>query len=137
LVGTALPTRAQLAQLERPDAFWWATGIEDTFITAPHPSTGRTLDEYELTDHYRRWPADPALMAGLGVGCARYGVARQYDARYGVPMMISEVATSGSVARRLGWLARVATPLVDAYRNLAGSGGSSVGLLGAPGGAAA
>ncbi len=73
--GTAaLPTRAQLAQLERADAFWWATGIEDTFITAPHPATGRTLDEYELTDHYRRWAADLELMAGLGVGCARYGV---------------------------------------------------------------
>lgn len=73
--GTAaLPTRSQLARLVQPEAFWWATGIEDTFITAPHPATGRTLDEYELTGHYRRWHADLGLMASLGVGCARYGV---------------------------------------------------------------
>jgi len=69
-----LPTRDELRLLERPDVFWWATGIKDTFITAPHPVTGRTLDEYELTDHYQRWPADLELMGGLGVGCARYGV---------------------------------------------------------------
>jgi beta-glucosidase/6-phospho-beta-glucosidase/beta-galactosidase len=70
----ALPTRSQLVRLTAPDSFWWATGIEDTFITAPHPATGRTLDEYELTDHYRRWRADLDLMAELGVPCARYGV---------------------------------------------------------------
>jgi beta-glucosidase len=70
----SLPGRSQLARLTAPDAFWWATGIEDTFITAPHPVTGRTLDEYELTDHYRRWREDLALMAELGVSCARYGV---------------------------------------------------------------
>ncbi len=70
----ALPTRSRLGELTGPDRFWWSTGIEDTFITAPHPVTGRTLDEYELTDHYRRWRGDLALMAGLGVPCARYGV---------------------------------------------------------------
>ncbi len=64
----------QLDRLSAPDAFLWATGIEDTFITAPHPKTGRSLDEYELTDHYRRWAEDIALMARLGVPCARYGV---------------------------------------------------------------
>src|SRR4051812_8133394 len=69
-----LPTRSQLKSLIAPDAFWWATGIEDTFITAPHAVTGRTLDEYELTDHYRRWRHDLDLMRELGVGCARYGV---------------------------------------------------------------
>ena len=40
-------------------SFLWATGIEDTFITDPWPATGRTLDEYELTQHYERrksWP---------------------------------------------------------------------------------
>ncbi|MEK8124133.1 family 1 glycosylhydrolase [Methylocystis sp. IM4] len=57
-----------------PDSFLWAVGVEDTFITAPHPRTGRTLDEYELTGHYERWRADLALMAQLGVPCARYGV---------------------------------------------------------------
>lgn len=69
-----LPTRSQLDRVTAPDAFWWATGIEDTFITAPHPATGRTLDEYELTDHYSRWRTDLDLMASLGVPCARYGV---------------------------------------------------------------
>ncbi len=71
---SGLPTRSQLARLTDPEAFWWATGIEDTFITAPHPATGRTLDEYDLTDHYRRWRSDLALMAELGVRVARYGV---------------------------------------------------------------
>jgi beta-glucosidase/6-phospho-beta-glucosidase/beta-galactosidase len=50
------------------------TGIEDTFITAPWPATGRILDEYALTGHYDRWAADIDLMAGLGIKAARYGV---------------------------------------------------------------
>lgn len=54
--------------------FLWATGIEDTFITAPWPATGRTLDEYELTGHYAHWEADLELMAHLGVRTVRYGV---------------------------------------------------------------
>src|SRR3954467_13022088 len=54
--------------------FLWGTGIEDTFITAPFPKTGRILDEYELTDHYRRWSADLDLIAELGVSVARYGI---------------------------------------------------------------
>jgi beta-glucosidase/6-phospho-beta-glucosidase/beta-galactosidase len=33
-------------------------------------------------------------------------VAQRYHRHYGVPMMISEIATAGSVARRLGWLDR-------------------------------
>jgi len=70
----ALPTRSLLQRLTEPDSFWWATGIEDTFITAPHPLTGRALDEYELTDHYCRWREDLALMAELGVPAARYGI---------------------------------------------------------------
>jgi beta-glucosidase/6-phospho-beta-glucosidase/beta-galactosidase len=69
-----LPTRSRLRELTAPDAFLWATGIEDTFITAPHPATGRTLDEYELTGHYDRWPADLRLLSSLGVKAARYGV---------------------------------------------------------------
>jgi beta-glucosidase len=56
------------------ETFHWATGIEDTFITAPWPATGRTLDEYELTGHYEQWREDLALMAALGVRTARYGV---------------------------------------------------------------
>lgn len=70
----ALPPRSQLRRLTNSDAFWWSTGIEDTFITAPHPVTGRTLDEYELTGHYERWRDDLGLVAELGVPCARYGV---------------------------------------------------------------
>ena len=57
-----------------PETFFWATGIEDTFITAPWPATGRTLDEYELTRHYDCWETDFHLMAELGVRTARYGI---------------------------------------------------------------
>ena len=57
-----------------PDDFLWATGIEDTFIKDPHPVTGRTLEEYELTQHYERWRQDLALVASLGVPAARYGI---------------------------------------------------------------
>ena len=71
---STLPLRSQLGRLTAPDTFWWATGIEDTFITAPHPVTGRTLDEYELTGHYGRWREDLELMAELRCPAARYGV---------------------------------------------------------------
>jgi beta-glucosidase/6-phospho-beta-glucosidase/beta-galactosidase len=57
-----------------PTDFLWATGIEDTFITAPHPLTGRILDEYELTGHYAKWREDLDRIAELGVSAARYGV---------------------------------------------------------------
>ena len=62
------------AELLAPDAFVFATGIEDTFITAPWPPTGRTLDEYELTGHYERWPSDLERMRELGVTAVRYGI---------------------------------------------------------------
>lgn len=65
---------AQIERLTKPDTFFWATGIEDTFITHPWPATGRTLDEYQLTDHYARWREDIGLMADIGVSAARYGV---------------------------------------------------------------
>ena len=55
----ALPTRSRLDEVLEPERFLWATGIEDTFITHPWPATGRTLDEYELTGHYRQWRRDP------------------------------------------------------------------------------
>lgn len=61
-------------RLTDPHTFVWATGIEDTFITAPWPKTGRTLDEYELTGHYERWHDDLGLMARIGAGAARYGI---------------------------------------------------------------
>lgn len=66
--------RSRLERLTGPDTFIWATGIEDTFITAPWPATGRTLDEYELTGHYERWRDDLGLMGELGVRAARYGI---------------------------------------------------------------
>jgi beta-glucosidase len=72
--GERILTRSNLDRLAAPDCFLWATGIEDTFITAPWPQTGRTLDEYELTGHYERWREDLDLMAQLGVPAARYGV---------------------------------------------------------------
>jgi beta-glucosidase len=65
---------SQVHRLTEPEKFVWATGIEDTFITAAWPKTGRTLDEYELTGHYERWHADLGLMRELGVGAARYGI---------------------------------------------------------------
>lgn len=66
--------QSTLQRLTEPDAFFWATGIEDTFITAPWPQTGRTLDEYELTGHYERWHADLGLMRDIGATVARYGL---------------------------------------------------------------
>lgn len=66
--------RAEFHRLREPTEFLWAVGIEDTFITAPWPKTGRTLDEYELTQHYERWHADLGLMRDLGVRAARYGI---------------------------------------------------------------
>jgi len=65
---------SQLNRLFERETFFWATGIEDTFITAPWPKTGRTLDEYELTDHYARWHADIGLMKEINVSAARYGI---------------------------------------------------------------
>lgn len=67
-------TRSTLGHLTAPDAFQWLAGIEDTFITAPSPRTGRTLDEYELTEHYRRLDADLGLFAELGLRAVRYGI---------------------------------------------------------------
>lgn len=67
-------TRDTLGRLVTPTAFEWLAGIEDTFITAPSPKTGRTLDEYELTEHYRRLDADLELFAQLGLRAVRYGI---------------------------------------------------------------
>ena len=66
--------RSQLGRLTAPDSFRWATGIEDTFIVDPWPKSGRTLDEYALTDHYGQWRGDVDRVAELGVDCARWGV---------------------------------------------------------------
>jgi len=63
-----------IGRLADPEYFFWATGIEDTFITEPWPATGRTLDEYELTQHYAKWREDLGLVKELGVTHARYGI---------------------------------------------------------------
>jgi beta-glucosidase len=54
--------------------FVWAVGIEDTFIPQLARRTGRVLDEYELTQHYRFWRDDLDLIASLGVRHIRYGI---------------------------------------------------------------
>jgi beta-glucosidase len=69
-----LPRRSDLESLLQPGSFIWAAGIEDTFITDPHPVTGRTLDEYELTGHYENMQADMDRAARLGVSAMRYGI---------------------------------------------------------------
>src|SRR6476620_7530039 len=69
-----LPTRSQFDLLTQSNAFWWAAGIEDSFIATPWPQNGRIMDEYELTQHYTRWKEDIDLMAHLGVRAARYGI---------------------------------------------------------------
>lgn len=66
--------QTEFSKFVAADRFLWCTGIEDTFITAPHAKTGRTLDEYELTQHYERWREDLNLMRELGVNAARYGI---------------------------------------------------------------
>jgi beta-glucosidase/6-phospho-beta-glucosidase/beta-galactosidase len=53
--------------------FTWATGIEDTFV--PHARPGlRSLDEYELTQHYTQWKSDFDLVAETGVRAVRWGI---------------------------------------------------------------
>ncbi|MDQ3880126.1 MAG: family 1 glycosylhydrolase [Chloroflexota bacterium] len=54
--------------------FRWAVGIEDTFIPQLRTRTGRTLDEYELTDHYAQWRDDLGLAADVGADTMRYGI---------------------------------------------------------------
>ena len=54
--------------------FLWAGGIEDTFIVHPHAGTGRTLEEYELIDHYGRWKDDLRAVVSLGIDALRWGI---------------------------------------------------------------
>ena len=54
--------------------FVWAVGIEDTFIPQVARRTGRTLDEYELTQHYRFWREDLERIHSIGVRHVRYGI---------------------------------------------------------------
>jgi len=54
--------------------FVWGLGIEDTWVPQPHKRTGRDLDEYELTQHYRYRREDLERVAATGVRAMRYGV---------------------------------------------------------------
>ena len=56
------------------DRFHWGFGIEDTFIGDPHPVTGKVLDEYELTDHYRLWKEDFDRIGTIGLDSVRWGI---------------------------------------------------------------
>ena len=69
-----MPDRLRHDTLANAALFSWAVGIEDTFIVDPWPETGRTLDEYALTQHDVRRDEDLALLASLGVPSARYGI---------------------------------------------------------------
>lgn len=53
--------------------FFWAGGIEDTFIPQERPGL-RALEEYELTQHYEQWRADLDRAASLGITMLRWGV---------------------------------------------------------------
>ncbi|MDQ6686316.1 MAG: family 1 glycosylhydrolase [Actinomycetota bacterium] len=67
-LGRTAPARFDLS------GFAWAVGIEDTAIGVPICDGGRTLDEYELTEHYARWRADLDMVADLGCTAMRYGL---------------------------------------------------------------
>lgn len=56
-----------------PNEFCWATGIEDTFIPQTLPGL-RSLDEYELTQHYDLWKQDLALAVQSGARALRWGL---------------------------------------------------------------
>ena len=51
----------------------WALGIEDTFIGQTNRQE-RTLDEYELTQHYRFWKEDLDAARATGATMIRYGI---------------------------------------------------------------
>lgn len=54
-------------------SFFWAAGIEDTFVAQTAPGQ-RGLDEYELQQHYRFWQNDIDMAADIGFEVMRYGV---------------------------------------------------------------
>ncbi len=51
----------------------FALGIEDTFVPQARPGE-RAIDEYELTDHYRRYASDLGLAVDVGAELLRWGV---------------------------------------------------------------
>jgi beta-glucosidase/6-phospho-beta-glucosidase/beta-galactosidase len=57
----------------RPRKFFWAVGIEDSFIPQEKPGL-RSMDEFELTQHYLHWREDLERAAALGIDMIRWGV---------------------------------------------------------------
>lgn len=54
------------------DQFVWAGGIENTFVPDARPGL-RSLEEYELTQHYQQWRSDFDRAASLGIKALRWG----------------------------------------------------------------
>jgi len=59
--------------MNHPNGFYWAVGIENTFIPQERPGL-RALEEYELTQHYQLWREDINRAADLGISHIRWGV---------------------------------------------------------------
>jgi beta-glucosidase/6-phospho-beta-glucosidase/beta-galactosidase len=54
--------------------FMWIAGIEDTFVTKTDRTSSRSMDEYELTQHYSNWEKDLEIIANTGFKYVRYGI---------------------------------------------------------------
>ena len=54
--------------------FLYITGIEDTFVSRTDARSQRSLDEYELTQHYQHMKEDLLLISETGFRHVRYGV---------------------------------------------------------------
>lgn len=61
------------SNLHHPEAFLWASGVEDTFVPQIRPGE-RALDEYELIGHYQHWREDLALARDLSLDALRWGI---------------------------------------------------------------
>ena len=75
-----IPRDARTTTTERDTMHWsdddrlhFALGIEDTFVPQARPGE-RAIDEYELTDHYRRYASDLGLAVEVGAELLRWGV---------------------------------------------------------------
>jgi len=58
----------------KAEDFRWLTAFEDAFVPQVGHIQERTLDEYELTQHYRFWREDIDRVRDLGVQMIRYGI---------------------------------------------------------------
>jgi beta-glucosidase/6-phospho-beta-glucosidase/beta-galactosidase len=130
-----------------PQAFIWASGIEDTF--APQSKIGRrALDEYELMGHYEHWREDLALLRDAGVQAVRWGVPWYrvepqpglFDWRWTdqvIPYLVEELGVAPIIdLMHYGcpfWLRREfanpAYPLVEQLRAYIQAPGESIGPL--------